>query len=556
MNTLPDRTIRTFNPGTFQSDEEIIKQFVVREHEFGIVLDTLRGNIDSESCQHTLIIAPRGGGKTMLLARIAAELNADNEFSGRLLPVRFMEESHEIFDLADFWLETLFYLSKESAKHDSELGRELEEAYADLTKRWHEETLADRVRATVLDAADRLGRKLVLMIENMQSLCEHVDDDFGWQLRGALQSEPQIMLLATTTNRFRELDDVQQPFFELLQTIDLKPLNTEECQRLWHVVSGDEAVGREIRPLEILTGGSPRLLVIIAGFAQRRSLHQLMKNLVQLIDDHTEYFRGHLEALAKTERRVYLAAIDLWQPSSTGEIAARARMDIRSVSALLGRLVDRGMVIVDRSGTKRLYVAAERMYCLYYKLRRERDEAAVVQNLIHFMAAFYSSEKEQKIRENMVSEPRGIYTCRTMQQQSENLLEGRQREATVDLLHWIYSMFLPSDHSMMKEVQRIVLDLVATGTPVQDIVEILSSDIMKASALTPLIIALRQYDGETVRAPVEVIEVAVDIRKRIAKRIADVAGTDVPLSGESGLMHSAGVSDSAALLDRMEEDSK
>ena len=554
MNTLPDRTIRTFNPGTFQSDEEIIKQFVVRERELGIVLDTLRGNIDSESCQHTLIIAPRGGGKTMLLARIAAELNADNEFSERLLPVRFMEESHEIFDLADFWLETLFYLSKESARHDPQLATELQETYNDLVKRWGEETLANHVRATVLDAADRLDRKLVLMIENMQSLCENVDDDFGWQLRGALQSEPQIMLLATATNRFSQMDDVQQPFFELLQTIDLKPLNTEECRRLWHVVSGDEAVGREIRPLEILTGGSSRLLVIIAGFAQRRSLHQLMENLVQLIDDHTEYFRGHLEALAKTERRVYLAAIDLWQPSSTGEIAARARMDVRSVSALLGRLVDRGMVIVDRNGTKRLYVATERMYCLYYKLRRERDEAAVIQNLIHFMAAFYSPEKEQKVRENMVSEHRGIYTCRTMQRQSENLLESRQREATVDLLHWIYFMFLPSDHSMMKEIQRIVLDLVAASTPVQDIVEILSSDIMKANTLTPLIIALRQYDGETVRAPVEVLEVAVDIRKRIAERIADVAGTSVSLSGESGLIHSADLNDSAALLDRMGKD--
>ena len=404
MNTSSDIIIRKFNPGTFQSDEEIIKQFVVREREFGIVLDTLRGNIDSESCQHTLIIAPRGGGKTMLLARIAAELNADNEFSERLLPVRFMEESHEIFELADFWLETLFYLSRESARHDPQLATELQEAYDDLVKRWGEETLANHVRATVLDAADRLDRKLVLMIENMQSLCENVDDDFGWQLRGALQSEPQIILLATATNRFRELDDAQQPFFELLQTINLKPLNTDECRRLWHVVSGDEAVGREIRPLEILTGGSPRLLAIIAGFAQRRSLHQLMEDLVQLIDDHTEYFRGHLEALAKTERRVYLAAIDLWQPSSTGEIAARARMDVRSVSALLGRLVDRGMVIVKKSGNKRFYAASERLYSIYYKLRRKQDEADIVRELIHFMAVFYSRTELSEMSSEMIAE--------------------------------------------------------------------------------------------------------------------------------------------------------
>ena len=172
-----------------------------------------------------------------------------------------------------------------------------------------------------------------------------MDKYFGWELRGALQSDPQIMLLATATSRFEALDDAEQPFFELFRIIALEPLVTEECRRLWQVVSGDAVSEREIRPLEILTGGSPRLLVIVAEFARHRSLRQLMEELVELIDDHTEYFRGHLEVLAKGERRVYIAVIDLWQPSSTGEIAARARMDVRPVSTLLGRLVERGAVI-------------------------------------------------------------------------------------------------------------------------------------------------------------------------------------------------------------------
>ena len=30
-------TIRKFNPGTFQTDEEVTRQFVVREHELGVV---------------------------------------------------------------------------------------------------------------------------------------------------------------------------------------------------------------------------------------------------------------------------------------------------------------------------------------------------------------------------------------------------------------------------------------------------------------------------------------------------------------------------------------
>ena len=122
-----DQRIRKFNPGTFLSDEEVIEQFVVRKRELGIVLEVLRGNIDSPSCQHVLVVAPRGRGKTMLLARIAAELNTDDGLSECLLPVRFMEESHEVLNIADFWLETLFHLARESARHDPTLAQELRE---------------------------------------------------------------------------------------------------------------------------------------------------------------------------------------------------------------------------------------------------------------------------------------------------------------------------------------------------------------------------------------------------------------------------------------------
>ena len=399
-----DQRIRKFNPGTFLSDEEVIDQFVVRKCELDIMLEVLRGNIDSPSCQHVLVVAPRGRGKTMLLARIAAELNTDDGLSECLLPVRFMEESHEVLNIADFWLETLFHLARESARHDPVLAQELRETHADLRDRWREKELADRVLAAVLDASDRLGKKLVLMVENLQSIGENVDDDFGWQLRGTLQSEPQIMLLATATSRFKGLDDAEQPFFEQFRILDLEPLNTEECRRLWQVVTGDEVSDYGIRPLEILTGGSPRLLVIVGEFAQHRSLSQLMEELVTLIDDHTEYFRSHLEVLASVERRVYLAVIDLWQPSNAGEIAARARKDIRTVSTLLRRLVNRGAVIVEGTGRKRLYVAADRLYSIYYKLRRERDEAAVVANLIYFMAVFYSKAELAEMSDRLIAE--------------------------------------------------------------------------------------------------------------------------------------------------------
>ena len=685
VSDIANRPVRKFNPGTFQCDEEIIGQFVVRNRELGIVLEVLRGNIDSPSCQHILVVAPRCRGKTMLLARAAAELRTDDTLSGHLLPVRFMEESQEIFNLADFWLETLFHLAREIATQDPELARELRETHAALSDRWREQALEEHAHAAVLEAADRLGRKLVLMVENMQSLGENIDEDFGWKLRGVLQSEPQIMLLATATSRFEGLDDAEQPFFELFRIVGLEPLTTKECCCLWQVVSGDRVRGHQIRPLQILTGGSPRLLVIVAGFARHRSLRQLMEELVTLIDEHTEYFRGHLEALAKTERRIYVSVIDLWQPSKPREIAARARMDIRVVSTMLGRLVDRGAVIVEGSGRKRLYAAAERLYCIYYKLRRERDEAAVVRNLIHFMAVFYSEAElcemsgkliaegvrspairkgiewaiaempqvdsvfsimarpsmegpsdqtaainngwaeqlfqkiaaafeagtfektiemvdkvfaSQSVNWSLVPPPliaraflmkavahealgdseaaiatfdevierfgaseapeiqvlvaralgykgvrqteirraeEALHTCEELERRlgtltgneeieftwcarwvrTKALLVQEKTQAAMDAFRFAYAVFVPGNKKMMHEMLRLVLNLVVAGASAHDLVEILSSDGAKSETLTPLVVVLRQYTGETVRAPDEVLQVAEDIRERI-----------------------------------------
>ena len=397
MSEPHEPTIREFNPGTFQSDEEVIRQFVVRKRELGIVLDTLRGNVGAPSCQHVLLVGPRGRGKTMLLARAAAEIRTDEELSGQLLPVRFMEEIHEIFDLGDFWLEAIFYLALEITDSHPRISRDLRTTHAAFACQGHGVEFEERARAIVLETADRLGRRLVLMVENLQALCGDVDDDFGWKLRESLQTEPKVMLLATATSRFEGLDDAREPFFELFRIVCLERLDTEECQRLWQMASGEERSERQIKALEILTSGDPRLLVILARFSRHRSLSDLMEEMVSLIDKHTEYFRSHLEGFAKTERRVYLAVIDLWQPSYASEVAERARMDIRTVSALLGRLANRGVVWAEGVGRKRQYSATQRLYSIYYKLRRERDEAAVVRNLIHFMAVFYNDEELTKM---------------------------------------------------------------------------------------------------------------------------------------------------------------
>ena len=137
-----------------------------------------------------------------------------------------------------------------------------------------------------------------------------------------------------------------------------------------------------------------------------------MEELVILVDENTDYFRAHLETLPSVERRVYTALLDLWQPSTAREVADRARIDIRTASSLLGRLQTRGFVVVDQTASKKrkIFRIAEPLYSIYYKVRRERDESAVVENLINFMIAFYDVPQIFELFEAMSGETPRSYS--------------------------------------------------------------------------------------------------------------------------------------------------
>ena len=396
--------VRKFNPGLFQTDDEVIAQFAVRKVEFKILLEIVKENICSSTCQHVLIVAPRGRGKTMLLARLAAECRADSSLSGRVIPVRLMEENYEISTLADFWLEALIHLAHELAEIHPETSLELKASHSDLKSRWQEREIAERARAAFMRSADRLDLHFVLMVENLQALAKNIDEIFGWGLRHALQTEPRLSLVASATSRFRALDDMEHAFFELFRPMHLEPLDTKSCHKLWKALGGGERLESEIEPVRILTGGSPRLIAIIASFASHLSLDYLLEELVALIDEHTEYFRSHLEGMPNVERRIYLALVDLWRPSTTSEIATRASLGIRTVSTMLGRLTNRGAIAFSGTGKKRMYSAVEGLYCIYYKLRRERGSAQIVRDLIRFMRLVFSERDQREILEAVNSQ--------------------------------------------------------------------------------------------------------------------------------------------------------
>lgn len=377
---------RKFNPG-FLEDADIISSFCVRMNEYESIIGNLR-EMPASIGSHTLVIGPRGSGKTHLLLRVAAQVRLEAE-SLNILPIVFAEESYEVTSCGEFWLECLRHLAEQSGGDWSE---RLRRSHDDFARESDDELLALKSLGALLDFAEEHDQRLLLVVENLNMLFEDMTDyDAGWRIRKTLQTEPRILLLCSATGRFDEIDSRDHALFDFFEVMTLRPLDTADCQRLWEMVTGANSSNREIRPLEILTGGNPRLLTIVARFGGGRSVRDLLENLLDLVDEHTEYFKSHLDTLPPQERRVYLALARLWKPASAKEVSELARLSSSKCSALLNRLASRGRVSMAKEGPRRnSYMLSERLYNIYYLLRRSSKKDSMVTALIEFMASFYS----------------------------------------------------------------------------------------------------------------------------------------------------------------------
>ena len=380
---------KKYNPG-FLSDNEIVASFCVRNAEFESLLESLYAS-DGNSNVHSLVVGPRGSGKTHLLLRVAAEIRRDALLS-EFYPIIFAEESYEVATVGEFWLECLNHLA-ERAPEDERAGLLL--SYNDLRTTGDDRDLAGRCLGTILDFAGRHEKRLLLLVENLNMLFADIaDPDAGWRLRHTLQTEPRIVLLGSATSRFDEIDHPDHALYDLFKVVTLPVLDTEDCDTLWSALSGQPKGSQQIRPLQILTGGNPRLISVLAGFERTYSFKDLMSNLFDLVDEHTEYFKSHIEALPPQERRVYLALARLWKPATAKEVASQARVNVNKCSAQLKRLVDRGAVSMeDRAKRRRTYYVAERMYNIYYMLRRPGADSQMVEALVRFMGSYYSPDE-------------------------------------------------------------------------------------------------------------------------------------------------------------------
>jgi len=376
--------------------EQLVQSFAVRELELELITESISENCDSRVNQHILVIGPRGMGKTMLVLRTAEYLKQDELLKKTWYPVVFSEESYEIFSAAEFWLRALFHLAQqENDKKMTQLHRRLKEET-------DEKRLNELALAGLVNFADKKKKRLLLVVENLDMILDdQISDDDSWVLRHTLSNEPRLMLLGTSTTRFNGIENSNKAMYDLFKIHWLEGLDLEESRQLWERMTGELIEERRIRPIQILTGGNPRLMSIISSFAAGASFRELMQQLTRLIDEYTTYFKSNIESLPPHERRVFVTLANIWEPASAAEVAEEARIPVNKASALLKRLEMRGCVsVLSKASGKKSFQVTERLYNIYHLMRLSGNQSGRVRAVVEFMVNFYEGNAlAEKINE-------------------------------------------------------------------------------------------------------------------------------------------------------------
>ncbi|MGH2367435.1 MAG: AAA family ATPase [Chloroflexota bacterium] len=302
---------------------------VGRDDILEAVLRRLRAAATSGNRPHTLLVGPRGSGKTHVIEVALHHLAADPACQERLLVARIDEDAVGIASYADL-LAALIGTSPTGRRPAADL------------------------EADLLASLD--GRVLVVVIENLARVFESMRTSGQRALRSLVENSGQIVLLASTPLLFRAVGSRDEPWFGSFSIDHLSELSLAEGTELLCRLASDDHDDRFVEFLESpkgqarlaalhnLAGGSHRLWMVLAAGATVELLDELVPAVEQLLENLVTYFQQRLWELPANEARL-VRALGTGPPSATvRDLAAACGLDERTAATALGRLSDAGWV--------------------------------------------------------------------------------------------------------------------------------------------------------------------------------------------------------------------
>lgn len=393
-----------YNPA-FLSKEQLRELFSVRQSTLRKLLGFVAEEAPDKPRKHTIIVGPRGMGKSTLGLRLMHEIEEDCDLSETWQPLPFDEESYEIADAADFWLTALHHLSRVT---DDPTWAESATALA------QREADSQRVEAYAINLLDEYcnesNKGLILFVENIDTVLDQLQGKREVHaIRATLTTNPNFFVLGSANSVFAGIQEYSAPFYGFFRVIRLDGLDVEETTALIRAMAKrldqsnpDKLLSSErgrVETIRRLTGGNPRLLALACQMLFEPRLGTTLENIERLIDEQTPYFKARIEDLPVQSRKVFSKLADGWRPMLANEVASSTRLGSSQASAQLKKLVDWGYAAkVNWNNEKRIrYEVCDRFLNIYYLYRFSCASRNRMEYLVAFLYDFFGPTEMRRL---------------------------------------------------------------------------------------------------------------------------------------------------------------
>ncbi len=396
---------KLYNPAS-QSKEELIENFVVRTKLFQDIMTDIKKCKPNQPLQHYIIQGMRGQGKTTLLLRIAYEIENDPILRKKLIPVRFNEEQYNITRLYKLWETVAEYLDEKGVV--TGLYNKMQ-PYANEGD--YELYCINLIRAEL----KILGKKLILLIDNIDSLFKKFNEKEAHRLREILTESVDLCIIGASSGSLEFNYDYKHPFYEFFRTPQLHGLNTDEVKtlllnlgrrlktnRVQEIIENEP--GR-IEAIRRITGGVIRTIIILYDLLVDDLNGKAYADLENILDEVTPIYKHRMDSLpAELQEIVDFIAIS-WDAVSTKEIAVRTKKTSKGVSAQLKQLQKYHIIEKEHTHTKNnLYRLSERFFNIWFLMRHGRKwDDRRVKYLVEFLQLWCDEKDLAQKAKNHIS---------------------------------------------------------------------------------------------------------------------------------------------------------
>ena len=367
--------------------EQLEAIFVAREPMLHDLVTRSLQILESRSRVHTLVVGPRGSGKTHLLALLYYRLQDAIEGGAQLQLARLPEDPFTIVSYPRLLAAIIKSIKPDRATELNPDGLEF-----DLEK-----------------IAEESG-PIVVLIENLDEVFNQIGSDGQRKLRHYLQTSDSLLLMATTSVLDRSINRQNSPFYSFFSVMSLQPFTEIQALEMLKNVAkakGDEDLiryleqDRVVKRLKIVSkiaGSHPRIWSIFSDVMTPGSLQNIAELLYESFDDLTPYYRDRLMSLNPQQRLVVSELAEANHPLHVQEIAERLQLGERSVARTISELKTDGWIVAVTTPWADLLDGRRTYYELQEPLVRLAFQAKEAINspidlIVNFLSIWFDPEE-------------------------------------------------------------------------------------------------------------------------------------------------------------------